>query len=80
MALFVHSSMTPQEIPKEISTKLALCKQYGIKFIHIHGIGKSNIEKIKWGIKEQKDYFDFFEKNIYENKDAYIIVVELLFK
>lgn len=80
MAVFVHKRMELENIPNEITLKLELCKKYGIKFIHIHGIGKFNIEKIKNCINEQKEYFDFFEKKIYEDEKEYIIVVELLFK
>jgi len=80
MALFVHKGMNETEIPIEIANKFELCKKYGIKFIHIHGIGKYNIGKIRDCIEKQKEYFDFFEKKIYENEKDNIIVVELLFK
>ncbi len=80
IAVFVHSHMDLESIPHEMSSKLGLCKQYGIKFIHIHGIGESNIKKIKDCIEEYKEDFDFFEKNIYEDEEEHIIVVELLFK
>jgi len=80
MALFVHKNTDVEKIPEEITTKLYLCKKYGLKFIHIHGIGAKNIDKIKTCIEEQKEYFDYFDKKIYENDKAHIIVVELLFK
>lgn len=78
LALFVHSQMEDKEIPNKITEKLNISKKYGIKWIHIHGIGKSNVKKIKRCIEEKKKFFDFFEKRIYDSE--YIIVVQLLFK
>jgi hypothetical protein len=47
LAIFVHSDMTQEQIPKEITYKLEISTKYGIKFIHIHGIGILNVNKIK---------------------------------
>lgn len=80
VAVFVHRNMNVEDIPKEITNRIEISKKYGIKFIHIHGISKNNVEKIKSCIEEQKSYFDFFDKKIFENEDKNIIVVELLFK
>ncbi|MCK4730280.1 MAG: hypothetical protein KAT28_03090 [Candidatus Aenigmarchaeota archaeon] len=78
LAIFVHKQMPLEEITSQIKKKLEISKRYGIKFIHIHGIGKSNIAKIKNCIAYEKKFFDFFEKNNYEKED--IIIVELLLK
>lgn len=80
VAVFVHRGMEPDEITLKISERIKISKKYGIRFIHIHGISKSNVEKINICIKENKEYFDFFEKKIYENKEKDLLVVELLFK
>jgi len=80
VAVFVHRGMEPTEITSQISKRIEISKKYGIRFIHIHGISKSNVEKIKLCIEENKQYFDFFEKKIYENEEKDILVVELLFK
>lgn len=78
LAVFVHSETDKEDIPKEIYEKLSLSKKYGIKFIYIHGIGEVNVKKIRECIKENKKFFKFFEKEIYE--EAHIIIVELLLK
>lgn len=80
VAVFVHRQMNPIDIPKEITKRIEISKKYGIKFIHIHGISKRNVEKVKSCVEDQKQYFDFFEKKIFEDKDKNIIVVELLLK
>lgn len=76
VAVFVHSQMEQEDIPKEITTKLRISSKYGIKFIHIHGIGSGNIFKIKECLRYEKQFFKFFEKEIYEKDN--LIIVELL--
>ncbi|MEK6926981.1 MAG: hypothetical protein AABX11_00970 [Nanoarchaeota archaeon] len=77
-AIFVHASMNESEIMAELTSKLEISKKYGLKFIHIHGISERNVRKVKEIIKNQKQYFDFFEKEIYEKDN--IIIVELILK
>ena len=63
LAVFVYRDMNPEEIPKEIKEKIQISKKYGIGFIHIHGIGETNVIKIKECLEEHKEeFFDFFEK------------------
>lgn len=78
MALFVNRKTKASDIPIEIEKNIKLSKKYGIKQFHIHGIGEANIKKIKKCIEAQKAFFNFFEKNIYENKTGDIIIVELI--
>jgi len=78
VALFVHSLMNQDDITREISNRLQISSKYGIKFIHIHGIGTANVDKIKECLEEQKNFFGFFPKEIYEKDN--IIIVELLLK
>ncbi len=75
-ALFVHAGMSSNEIVDKIKVKLEISKKYGIKFVHIHGIGESNITKIKNCIESQKELFGFYEKKIFENEG--ILIIELL--
>src|SRR3989338_8682572 len=65
-AVFVHASMKESEIMSELSLKLNTSKKYGLEFVHIRGISERNVKKVKEIIKNQKQYFDFFEKEIYE--------------
>lgn len=76
MAIFVYSSMSEIEITNELKFKIDLSKKYGLDFIHIHGIGDTNIRIIKNWIKENKELLEFFDKEIFEKKG--IIIVELL--
>ena len=76
LAIFVHSEMQDDEITKEIKRKLEISKKYGLKFLHIHGIGETNIETIKRCIEENRDFFNFYNKDIFEKNG--IIVVEIL--
>lgn len=78
MAIFVHSQMISDEITKELKGKITLSKNYGLDFIHIHGIGETNIRIIKRWIAENKEFFSFFEKEIFEDRAKGIIIVELL--
>jgi len=80
VAVFVNRGMKPDAIPYEIQRRLEISKKYGIKFIHIHGISRANVEKIISCIQEQKKFFDFFEKKIYEAPTRDLIVVELILK
>jgi len=76
LAVFVHSQMEDEEITTEIKIKLEISRRYGLKFLHIHGIGMQNIETIKRCIEDNKEFFNFYNKDIFE-KDG-IIVVEIL--
>ena len=78
IAVFVHFEMKKEEIKKDIRLKILLCKKYGIAFMHIHGIGKNNIEKIKEILDEEREFFSYYPKKIFEDEDKGIIVVELL--
>ena len=51
-AVFVHAGMTPEETKNVILQKMDTNNKYGIKFLNIHGIGQSNVNKIKETIVE----------------------------
>ncbi|MFQ5621509.1 MAG: hypothetical protein ACE5FT_06740 [Candidatus Nanoarchaeia archaeon] len=70
--------MDEDKIQAEIKLKLDLSKRYGIKFIHIHGIGASNVKNIKECVQRNKEFFDYFERHIYEKDN--LIILELLLK
>ncbi|MFH1895824.1 MAG: hypothetical protein ABIJ74_04620, partial [archaeon] len=73
LTLFVSSNTSPEEITKSIISKLNISTKYGFNFIHIHGIGKHNLETIKKWVDENKDFMNFFEKNIYEKENIIIL-------
>lgn len=76
LAIFVHSQMTELMIKNEFKHKMELSKKYGLKFIHIHGIGEGNIKTIKKCIDENKEIFQYYNKKIIEQTG--IMIVELL--
>ena len=80
MALFVNQQTKATEISGIIKQKIASTKKYGLKFVHIHAISKTNIKKIKQCLASEKEFFKFYEKNIYENKDKSILILELILK
>ena len=76
MAILVHSQMDDTKIAEDIKKKLEISKKYGIKFLHIHGIGEHNIKTIKRCVEENKELFNFYNKDIFEGDG--IIIVELI--
>jgi hypothetical protein len=76
LAIFVHSQMNDEEITNNIKQKLEMSKKYGLKFLHIHGIGEKNIKIIKKCIDENKELFNYYKKEIFEKEG--IMVVEIL--
>jgi len=77
LAVFVHKSMTAQDIGKQIKNKIDISKRYSIRFVYVHGIGSSNVEKIKDFIEKYKESLNF-EYKIILDKDNIIIVEFLL--
>lgn len=78
LAVFVHQGTNTKVIQEEIEEKINASKKYGLKFLHIHGIGKNNVKKIKEYLSEKKEFFEFFEKKEFEKDN--IIIIELLLK
>lgn len=76
LALFVHSQMSEDEIAEDIKSKLEISQKYGLKFFHIHGIGEQNIKTIKKCIEQNKEIFEIYNRDIFEDKG--IIVVEII--
>lgn len=77
-ALFVNAGMTIEKIQHEIKRRLISAKSYGLPFIHIHGIGKKNIENIKKCISKEKETGNFTEKNVLVDEKLGVLVVEIL--
>lgn len=79
LALFVHSGMEVDDIPIRIKNKVGISRKYGIKFIHIHGIGITNVEKIKECMGSKIDFFkeEFVDKKVFEDEKKNIIILEL---
>ncbi len=77
LALFVHEKMSSRDITSEITRKLNISIKYGIKSIHIHGIGVQNIEKIKGCLRKQEKFFNFFKQKIHEENNILIMILIL---
>lgn len=75
LAVFVHQSMSKEEINSEVERKIAMSIKYGLKFVHIHGIGQSNVNRIKEYLENSPNSLSY-EKKFFEKDN--ILIVELL--
>ncbi|MBA7514455.1 hypothetical protein ES705_06484 [subsurface metagenome] len=71
-SVFVHREMSGGEVKKAILGKIETSEKYNIKFTNIHGIGKSNVKKIRNVIMELETERDF--KKRIEEKNSTIMV------
>jgi hypothetical protein len=79
VALFVNNKMGATKLKEDITKKLNSAKTYGLKTIHIHGIGDKNINKIKSYLTEESlDSAGFRQNQIFQNNDLKIFIVELI--
>lgn len=78
LAVFVNAQMSDFQVADEIKKKINASLQYGFKDVYIHGIGTQNINKIRRCIEKNKEFFDFYEKIIFEREN--VIIVKLLIK
>ncbi len=77
LAIFVHQGMEQDEVKIEIDRKINASKKYGIKFVHIHGIGERNITKIRECVTDNEST-EYLVKEIYKKDN--ILIIELLLK
>jgi hypothetical protein len=77
LTVFVSEGRSRESIKQEVGSKIRRNKQYGIHFLYIHGIGRTNIETIRMVIYDLKEEYPFMKKNISEYSN--IISVKLLF-
>ena len=77
LAIFVHRDMSLEEISSQIIKKAEISKKYGLGVIHIHGIGESNVAKIKNCLTQKENNFTaFLEKSVFEKDN--ILIIELI--
>jgi hypothetical protein len=72
--IFVGFPMSVEEIRKQIATK----KQYGIKFVNIHGIGENNIKKIKDVILGKEKDGQFIINELKEEKNSLFVRINFV--
>ncbi|MBI4981237.1 hypothetical protein HZC30_06830 [Candidatus Woesearchaeota archaeon] len=77
LAIFVHQGMEQDEVKTEIDRKIKASKKYGIKFVHIHGIGERNINKIRECVTDNESP-EYLVKEIFKKDN--ILIIELLLK
>lgn len=77
-ALFVNARMTIAQISKEIKHRINSAKSYGLKSIHIHGIGDNNMANIINCLEKEKSNLKFIDKNIFTYEKLHVIVVEII--
>ena len=76
-AIFVSEDKDKDELSGEILHKISVHKNYGVKFLAIHGIGYKNIQKIRKVVYDLHQYFD--SEPEYEEKSG-IVLVKINFK
>lgn len=77
LTIFVSEGHTDEQIKREIENKIRRNKHYGLHFLFIHGIGRSNVEKIWMVLYDLKESHPELGKSISEY--ANIIAVKLTF-
>lgn len=77
-ALFVHSGMSETTIRKTIFAKIKSNLKYGIKHLHIHGIGKSNLQNIRRAVAAIIEEYESIEKST-EELTGQVILIRLEF-
>lgn len=73
-SLFVNHSMNEDEIVMKIKQKIEMSEKYGLEIINIHGIGTTNVKRIREALDNLPEISQF-EKNIEE--ESGVIVVRL---
>lgn len=76
-AFFVNRAMSDSEVVQHIMNKIERMKRYGIKTLNIHGIGHSNVAKVKKALEEIENKVKC-TKSILEEDN--IIVIKLHFE
>jgi len=76
-AFFVNRAMSDSEVIQHIMNKIERMKRYGIKTLNIHGIGHSNVAKVKNALEAIEKKIKF-TKSILEEDN--IIVTKLHFE
>lgn len=77
-ALFVNQGMTIDKVGDEIKRRLESGRLYGLKYVHIHGIGDANIKKISTCIEKHKTTLGYTEKNVFSDTKLHVIVIEII--
>ena len=69
-AVFINSSMTPEQAKQAVINRMKISVQYGIKQLNIHGLGTSNVKKIYQVLERLKP--ECIESYQYVSGDTYI--------
>lgn len=78
-AVFVPDRMKEEEVLNSIDEKIRTNKKYGLQHLNIHGIGPSNIKKIRKGVESLLSNVPGLEKT-FENKIGNTIYIRLQFQ
>lgn len=71
---FVNSMQSREEVLAEVEKKINGVLEYGVNTFHIHGIGKDNINKIRWVLDQLEIIFEYDPE---ENRESNHISVTL---
>ena len=56
LAVFVYHGMSDLDLKRKIEEEIETSRKYGLKLVHIHGIGKANKNKIEKLFDEEEDF------------------------
>jgi len=79
LVTFVHGHMDKEEVKNDIKNKITTSRRYGLKVVHLHGIGRKNVGTINAFLKENEEFFKTMNvvyKKTIDKKD--LIAIEFL--
>lgn len=75
-AVFISREMTNESAEKEVRSRIEIDKNYGIRYLNIHGIGEDNVDKIIYILDKLRSEFSFPEE---VKRQGNVITVKIQF-
>lgn len=75
-AVFINREMSNRVAEKEVRDRIGTARNYGIRYLNIHGIGEENVDKIVYILEKLKPDFPFPQEI---KRQGNIIVVKIQF-
>lgn len=75
-AVFINREMSNQVAEQEVRNRINIAKNYGIRYLNIHGIGEENVDKIIFILEKLKPDLSLPEEI---KKQGNVIVVKIQF-
>lgn len=75
-AVFINREMSNQNVEQEVRNRINIAKNYGIRYLNIHGIGEENVDKIIYILEKLKSDFPLPQEI---KRQGNVIVVKIQF-